>query len=149
MPAMAPMMTADSKPDNATLEKAHVRGMRMNGLLLDDPEVLRAMEPEVKGLFIPAKLNADGSLSATSAVAGLAEFGLLGKRVQTILEEMALTLRGGDIDAQPFAASGAISPACAYCPYKAVCGHEDGDRVRTPHFAGRKDLFDALREEEE
>lgn len=145
MPSKAPMTETDGKPDEQQLEKAHTRAMRMNGLLLDDEQVLRAMEPDVAGVFIPAKMNKNGSMHASSSIASLEQFGILGKRAEAILTDMALTLRSGDIDAAPFAAKGGSTP-CGYCPYRAVCGHEDGDRVREPLYAG-KDIFETLKEE--
>ena len=147
MPSTTPMHKADGKPDAATLEASHTKAMRMNGLLLDDKQVLRAMEADVKGVFIPVKMKNDGDLYAGSPVASLAEFGLLGKKVEAILTDMASTLRRGDIDAAPFSPKGDVSPSCTYCAYKAVCGHEDGDRVRMPRYTDTPDLFDALKEE--
>ena len=44
---------------------------RMSGLLLEDEEVLRGMEREVAGVFIPAKLGKNG-LDAKSSLAGKA-----------------------------------------------------------------------------
>ncbi len=147
MPSATPLHKADGKPDTATLEASHTKAMRMNGLLLDDKQVLRAMEADVKGVFIPVRMKNDGDLYAGSPVASLAEFGLLGQKVEKILTDMALTLRSGDIDAAPFAPKGDVAPSCTYCAYKAVCGHEDGDRVRTPRYADTPDLFTALKEE--
>ncbi len=147
MPSTTPLYKTDGKPDTATLEKSHTKAMRMNGLLLDDKQVLRAMEADVKGVFIPVRMKNDGDLYAGSPVASLEQFGLLGKKVESILTEMALTLRSGDIDAQPFSPKGDVAPSCTYCPYKAVCGHEDGDRVRTPRYPAKSDLFEILKEE--
>ncbi len=145
MPSKSPMIEVDSKLDEQQLEEKQTRAMRMNGLLLDDEQVLRAMEPDIAGVFIPVKQNKNGSMRAGSSIASLEQFGILGKRAQAILTDMALTLRGGDIDAAPFTPKGTNSP-CGYCPYRAVCGHEDGDRVREPHYAG-KDIFETLEEE--
>ncbi len=149
MPSKPPMIDVSTDTSARDLEKKQIKAMRMNGLLLDDAEVIRAMEPDVKGVFIPAIMNKDGSLRASNSLASLEQFGILGRRAERILTDMAQTLRSGDIDAAPFKQNGSQNKLpCDYCPYRAVCGHEDGDRVRRPHFADKADLFEALKEEE-
>ncbi|MBQ3093913.1 MAG: PD-(D/E)XK nuclease family protein, partial [Clostridia bacterium] len=146
MPSKAPMIKADEAVSEAEHEKLRCRRMRMNGLLLDDEQVLRAMEPGVEGVFIPASYNKNGSLSAASSVATLAQFGALGRRAQALLTEMAQTLREGDVDAAPFVTS--HNDPCAYCDYRAVCGHEADDRVREPSFDSADAVLNALETEE-
>ena len=58
--------------------------MRMNGLLLDDPAVIEAMEPGAAGLFIPAKKNAKGSLTGIPAWRPLGQFGLIKRRIEKL-----------------------------------------------------------------
>ena len=58
LPARLPLVSVPRDTQGEELEKAQTRAMRMNGLLLDDPAVIEAMEPGAAGLFIPAKKNA-------------------------------------------------------------------------------------------
>lgn len=147
MPSKTPMIKAEDGLEGAALEKKQMKKMRMNGLLLDDEQVLRAMEPDVKGVFIPASLKKDGTLSATSSVATLAQFGALGRRAQKLLTDMAATLRDGDVDARPFV-NDANDP-CSFCDYRAVCGHEADDRVREPVCSSVEEVLASLEEETE
>lgn len=128
LPAKLPVVNISRDADEEQTERARLRVMRMNGLLLDDPEIIRAMENEAAGLFIPARLTAQGLPDQNASVATLEQFGLLKKRMEKLLADMAATLRSGDIAAQP-AQSGDLD-ACAYCDYRAVCGHEADDPVR-------------------
>ncbi len=118
----------------------------MNGLLLSDEQVLAAMEPAIAGVFIPAALKKDGTFTAASSVASLEQFGALGRRAQKLLEDMAKTLREGDIDTAPFITK--KNDPCQYCDYRAVCGHEEGDRVREPSYDSTAKVLEALKEEE-
>lgn len=127
LPAKLPVLKVDRCADGDALERADIRAMRMNGLLLDHPDIVRAMEADGAGLFVPARINAKGELSHDASVASLAQFGQLKKRVDKLLTDMAETLRRGDIAAVP--ACGAVE-ACTYCEYRAVCGFEPGDPVR-------------------
>ncbi len=146
MPSKTPVITVDEELSEAALEKKQTKKMRMNGLLLDDEQVLAAMEPDIGGVFIPASLKKDGTFSCASSVANLAQFGALGRRAQKLLEDMANTLRQGDVDAAPFVT--AANDPCRYCDYRAVCGHEAEDRVRQPQFDSAADVMAALSEEE-
>lgn len=136
LPAKLPVIKVDRHTDDSQVEKAKIRVMRMNGLLLDNPEIIKAMENDAAGLFIPARLqtvtNENGEkeegLAASSSVASLKQFGQLKKRAEKLLTDMAATLAAGDIAAIP-AVSQQLN-ACQYCDYKAVCGHEQDDPVR-------------------
>ncbi len=147
MPSKTPMIKAEEGLEGEALELKQRKKMRMNGLLLDDEQVLRAMEPGVQGIFIPATMKKDGTLSKSSSVATLAQFGALGRRAEKLLSDMAKTLRQGDIDALPFVT--ASNDPCRYCDYRAVCGHEQDDRVREPSFDSAEAVLAALRETEE
>ena len=121
--------------------------MRMNGLVLKDEQVLAAMEQGLGGVFIPATLKKDGSFSAASSVATLAQFGALGRRAKRLLAQMAQTLREGDVDARPYRTS--QNDPCRYCDYRAVCGHEEEDRVRERTFDSAAQVLETLESEEE
>lgn len=136
LPAKLPVIRVDRHTDDSQMDKAKIRVMRMNGLLLDNPEIVKAMEKDGAGLFIPARLqtvtNENGEkedvLAASSSVASIKQFGQLKKRMERLLTQMAETLASGDIAAVP--AVSQYLDACQYCDYRAVCGHEQDDPVR-------------------
>ena len=140
LPARLPLVSVPRDTQGEELEKAQTRAMRMNGLLLDDPAVIEAMEPGAAGLFIPAKKNAKGEFDRYSSLATLGQFGLIKRRIEKLLMQMAETLRSGDIAAVP--ASGEAD-ACAYCDYRAVCGREQEDPV---HYIAARDRAELFRE---
>ena len=90
MPSKTPTVKLENGPlTPETLERRQTQQMRMNGLLLEDEQVLSAMEPGLGGLFIPASLKKDGSFTAASSLATMAQFGALGRRAQRLLEDGA------------------------------------------------------------
>ncbi|MBQ6570689.1 MAG: PD-(D/E)XK nuclease family protein, partial [Clostridia bacterium] len=93
----------------------------MNGLLLGEPRVLSGMEKALAGKFIPVKLKSDGSFLGENSLVTLSQFGQIAEHIEVLLEKMAQSLCGGDIEALPTVLS--KSP-CEYCDYSAVCGHE-------------------------
>lgn len=116
--------------------------LKMNGLLLDNAEVLDAMESGVAGLFIPAKLKKDGTTDPRSSVATLARFGHLKKQAETLLCRMAESLRAGDVRALPAKAANTL--ACEHCPYRAVCGYETGAPHRDIPRRNAADIWSEL-----
>ncbi len=139
LPSKQPVVRVERNTDAAVLEQERIRTMKMNGLLLDDPAIIRAMENEAAGVFIPAKLDKKGAVSKASSVASLEQLGLLKKRIERLLCDMAQTLRDGDVAALPLAGS---VDGCAYCEYRAVCGHEPHDPVR---YLGKTDAETVLK----
>lgn len=128
LPAALPVISAERGTAPEELHRKKMRTMRMDGLVLDDPEIIRAMEADAGGVFIPAKLTTQGKIdSRTSAVASLGQLGRLKKRTEALLLSMAETLHRGDIAAVPV--TGEQNP-CVYCRYRSVCRHEADDPVR-------------------
>ncbi|MFQ8599179.1 MAG: PD-(D/E)XK nuclease family protein [Oscillospiraceae bacterium] len=111
--------TVERGANEAAVEAAHCKKLRMNGLILDDPAVIRAMEKNAQGVFIPAKLKKDGSPDNYSSVASLAQLGILQRHVEDMVGEMAAQLADGRIPASPVKED-AFS-ICDNCDYRAVC----------------------------
>lgn len=119
MPAKDKMESVESFPDKEEIEKISEKKFVMNGLLLDDEDVLRAMEPGLGGLYIPVKEKANGELSSSSLVT-VEELGRIRRHIYETLEKMAEELLSGGIMALP-ADLGAGQTPCDYCGAKPIC----------------------------
>lgn len=51
LPAKLPVVRLSRDADAAALEREQLLTMKMNGLILDDPEIVQAMEADAAGLF--------------------------------------------------------------------------------------------------
>lgn len=129
LPAKNVIVTADRGESDASVAAQQQKKRRMNGLILEDKDVVLGMERDGKGVFIPAKLKADGELDARSSLASLEEMGQLKTKIEAQILEMAKGLSAGKVE--PLPVSGLGYDPCVYCEYRAVCGFEDGDRMRT------------------
>ncbi len=143
LPAKLPVIRVQRDLPPERIERERLATMRMNGLLLDDPEILSAMETDIAGLFIPASRTSKGEISKTSSLASLEQFGRLQHRIAQLLTEMTQTLHRGDIRALPV---GGTQDGCRYCDYHDICGHETGDPLR---MLIHRDLKEALRDLEQ
>jgi len=129
-----------------SVESQKNRRLRMDGLLLDDPDVLRGMERDLAGVFIPVKQNKSGAPDPRAALASREELGSLARKVEELICDMADELRAGNISAQPV--SGLDYSPCEYCDYRAVCGFEQGDAIREVAKIDREAFFWELKDEE-
>lgn len=146
MPARERYMSAPRSADGETVGKSREKELRMNGLLLEDEEVLRGMERDIAGVYIPAKLDKNGNFDKTSSLATSAELGRLARKVKEQVAQMASCLGNGAIEACPIEADD--STACEYCNYREVCGFEPGDAVKRIAKLDRDEFFKLIEEEE-
>lgn len=119
LPAVNPVVKAGRDTDTETVEKLRRQGLKMNGLVLSDPSVIRAMEGEGKGVFIPVTLKANGEPDARSSVASLQELSQLSQHIDALVIQMAGELRSGKISAAPLPKNGRLP--CEYCDYRSIC----------------------------
>ena len=103
----------------------------MNGLLLDEESIYRAMDTKGTGEFVPLSFSAKTGkpLNAKSTLADSAKLGRIRDHLDGLLIDMAKNLYGGRIDAEPLC-TGGRSP-CTYCEFRCACTHRDGEHERT------------------
>ena len=108
------------------LRAALDKELRRSGMVLGQPEVLQAMEHGAleSPRFLPLTLGRDGSIA--KGVASAEELGRLGRYVDKLLEQIALELSQGNIDADPCGRNEDDS-ACTYCEFSSACHFMDED----------------------
>ena len=155
MPAKRVSAAADGLDERDAAQKLD-QALAMNGILLDDERSLRAMEPDGRGLFIPAVYTASGKLDARrSSVASLAFFGRLRRHIDDTLRAMGEGLHSGVIAPNPL--DGLSSDACRYCDFGPACPLEPGEghrKVQKLSAAQKKMMYeggdwDAIRADQE
>lgn len=126
MPAGELSSTLDKHATEADVEKQKLAQYKMNGFVLEDPQVIAAMEQKVEGVFIPVEKTKNGEYSKRSSLMKLEELGKLEQYVEHLVKEMTELLHEGRIEDLPAYSSGDLSP-CEYCEYRSVCGHREED----------------------
>ncbi len=100
---------------------------KMNGVMLKELDVLKAMEDKLEGVYIPADtLESESCLSSK-------EFEDLKKRSGKLLELLAIQLYNGEIEAEPLVVkiNKKDNNPCAYCEYWSICGNSSGKKSRS------------------
>lgn len=100
----------------------------VDGLVLDDDMVVRAMDKEGTGAFIPVSRTTTGRLRKSQKLADLAKLGRIEQKIEELVAQMAGGLYGGDIDAEPWV-RGNTRP-CDWCDFRSICRHVDGRHER-------------------
>lgn len=97
------------------------------------------MDTRATGEFVPLTLK-NGKLHYTSKkrLADDAKLARIRDHLDGLLVQMARQLYSGDVAARPLC-SGKHSP-CAYCDFRTVCAHRDGENERRAE--GKEDPFD-------
>ncbi|MBQ2847673.1 MAG: PD-(D/E)XK nuclease family protein [Clostridia bacterium] len=125
-PANSPLVSAERGTSDEDIETERQKKCRMNGIILNNPDVITAMDETKSGLFVPARFKG-GEFSGS--LIGLTQLGKLKEKADEILVEMADSLHSGEIPAIP-AYGKSYEKICEYCDYKAVCSYEENIPVR-------------------
>lgn len=151
MPAHEPAPALPRNAGEEEVEAASEKGYTMNGLLLDNQDVLCAMEPDLAGRFLPVSLSRTSKSESLKGnyLAAAEDFQNLELYTEGLLRSMADQLLSGEIEPDPYR-NGDKRP-CNYCDFRAVCGHESKDAFRSIPKADLSDIAaacDAAKEEE-
>ena len=101
------------------------KGLRMSGIVLDEDRVLRAMERDLEGKFIPVKRKKDQTFAAGSMVQSGEEFLRLREIVYQNIRQMAEDLSQGKVAPLPVRGKTVKNP-CSYCPFGKTCNNANG-----------------------
>ena len=147
VPAHDDVLRLEQRPgdeEKAALER--VKSHRRQGLLLDDPALLQAMEPSGDGQprLLPYRLGREGR---TGDLMDLGQLAQLRRYVGGALCSVTDDICGGSVRPNPYTRGGAGS--CTYCPYAGVC-HLDlcGIEPRPLHATKARDFWARLAQRE-
>jgi ATP-dependent helicase/nuclease subunit B len=108
------------------LETEVRRAFKLDGIVLDDPNVIDGIAGEFSGYseILPLHKNKDGGVSGTadSKLLNEEEFDALRTAVDQTIEELCASLASGVIDIHPKKTK--HETACKYCEYKSICNFE-------------------------
>lgn len=140
LPSVSPVLNLDRDENLAKLENEKSKKLRMNGLILNDQQVILGMEPDGKGRYIPVAMK-NGEAKACDSLVDVAQMDAIMRHVDGLIISMAEQLQSGNISAQP--AKGDYD-ACEFCEYKAACAHFKDDSGRRIEKIDRDEFFKKL-----
>ncbi len=123
IPAKDTLISANGDLTDEELNKLKAKNLKRSGLILDDIEIISAMENSENPEYIPVNFKKDGSIS-TDSLAAPEQFAALHEHVNRRLLELCENLKDGNIEASPYY-RGETENACIYCPYGSVCRFDE------------------------
>jgi len=126
-PARDVIVSAPKHASSEEIDKARRRELVRSGLIIDDPNVVEAMERGEKW-FIPVKWNKEGELTGESLVSA-EDLGRLSRHIDRTLLALAGEMESGSVRALP--QSGSVESPCSFCDYRLTCHYDpetDGTR---------------------
>ena len=147
MPARFEPFEAERSDSDDIIEEKRMEGGKMDGLILDDGDVLLGMDHSLRGTLLPMKIN-----KRSGAVSGqfisLTQLGLLAKRMDRILRQMGEDLHDGRVEAKPVYGKN-HAYTCDWCDYRSVCGREQDGAFRYLQGLNHSEALAALEQEAE
>ncbi len=117
-------LASDPAPQSGSRAGGEASPWRLDGLVLDDTAVLEALDAEGEGVYSPVRRLASDAPRKSAALATRQDMADALRLAETLCEKMAQGVYTGDFAARPTVKD--EQRPCGYCPYRAVCRHEDG-----------------------
>lgn len=109
--------------DAKIIEKEIFKQLKMNGIVLKDIKVAKAMDKNIEengsSNIIPVSIKKDGDFTKNSSVIEKEELELLIKHVKNLIGEIAMEIMKGKIKIEPCKFENRIS--CDYCQFASIC----------------------------
>ncbi len=121
-PSYVPTMSVENDKTPEQALSLFEKKLTRFGILLEDPEILDAMEHGLSGNFIPVTVKKDALSVSKGELKTLEEFGKLMSEVTDILTKIGERLKHGEASATPLKTP-AID-ACQYCEMRVVCRNQ-------------------------
>ena len=116
-----PIIKSKSELQDEEIRKQVLDKLKMNGLLLKDAELVKAMDNDMEtySLVIPATFKKDGDFSSNSSVITEEQFNILREYVDFKMIELCEDMLSGKIRIEP--CKNQRTSYCDYCDYSAIC----------------------------
>lgn len=129
--ANIPPITIDEDLSSDQIRELAKGRLLRRGLLLNDPEILSAMNDQLDPAFLGEVKRTRAKSSGDTAVSGknlidLDAFNAIGEELEQTIRDIAGSMKRGDAQARPLVHKN--QDACRYCDMRAVCRSAVGEK---------------------
>ncbi len=135
-PARVPLINVDGKLTPEEAQQRRQKEWKRKGLLLDDEQVLDAMDPEDWQRLCAEK---DSAGNIVGDVADRGQMKLLHRYLVALIGRLVDDIASGNVQANPYT-RGSSYNACTFCPYGSIC-HEEHVQMRRNYKAMKSQRF--------
>ncbi|MGN0614384.1 MAG: PD-(D/E)XK nuclease family protein [Porcipelethomonas sp.] len=137
------------RDDKGSIDEFVRKNYKMNGVVLKERSVLNAMEKDIMGVYIPAKLvksdGGSGDLQLNQKLStcfSSTQFVKLREHTEGLLKKLAEQLYDGDIEADPLILKNRAP--CEFCDYWSVCGNIPCINYHEASGTAEDDMYEIL-----
>lgn len=138
MPSFTNEISADKSVTEEYLTKELDKNFKMNGLILNDSEVINRMDRNGNFIKLPRKIQ-EGIFSENLATKE--QFEHIFSHIDQTVKSMCEQLLNGEVTAKP--AKGEIN-GCQYCPYDSICCRRVGDSYKYTDKLSPKKVYEKM-----
>lgn len=122
------------------IASALLKNFKMNGLLIDDKDIVNAMDSELKSSsdIIPVRIKKSGELYSSSSAVKKEDFNEVLSYSKNKFKEIGEEIFSGKISPSPYKIK--KNTACSYCGYKSICRFDSAKK--TDNYRILKELKD-------
>lgn len=146
-PAKMSTVSVDSRGEDEEIRRENrYRAGKMNGMIVDDYDMVSHMDTEGKGLFIPVTTD-KRSGKIKGKFISLHYLEKLGEKMDEVIVNMGQNIQDGIIPAKPVYGS-SYTDVCDWCDYREICMEENPEKRfirKIPH----EECFELLNGKEE
>ncbi len=124
LPAVSPQISGKKGESVEKYISELDKKLCMKGLVLNESEIIHAMEEQAKGRFIPVSYSDKNKLKSEENTFKIKDMENVFSHVKTLVASMADSLLEGKIEASPLLVG---TDSCKWCPYESVCGAKSSE----------------------
>lgn len=127
MPARFEPYSVERNDDESTVTYKKIESGKMDGIILDDGDVIKGMNRKLDGVMIPISVNKSGGIKGNFI--SLEQLSKLAEKMDEIMADMGNELHKGKIPAKP-AFGKDHGKTCDFCNFKSICMRPEGVKYR-------------------
>lgn len=144
-----PLVKGELDMSEEEIEKAVLKQLKLQGLLLADVGLVKEMDGQINGssIIVPARLN-KGDVLGKSSAASMDRFELLKKYVKKLLKDITGEMLQGNVEIKPYRKQRETS--CRYCKFLSICQFDprlESNRYRAIQKKEDEEVFCLMEEE--
>jgi len=143
-------MVKSEEIDESVIEKEILKQLRMDGLILKNVKVVKAMDRDIEternSPIIPVQMTKNGDFGKRSSAVEEEELKGLIKHVRNLIIEIAVEILKGNIKIEPCKIGNRVS--CEYCQYISICQFDtrfENNRYRNIKKLTNEEVIEKIR----
>lgn len=142
--ALKPVIEMQNLNDDEKIKSEIRKKLRMNGLILENENVITGMEKDTKGEFIPVTIK-NGEIKTSESLIDLNSLKVVYEHIENLVKDMVNNLQLGEISASPISSKNVT--ACKWCKYFSICRYEDDTFKKIPSSIPNEKIIEKMKGE--